>query len=155
MTFVDEPARIDLWLYSLLEADTTLRAALGASAGESHVFDTDIPEAYDYAQFVVIQQMSAIPMVCQNNQRPGTDCVYAVKVVGKSKRFTDLQPALDRIEALLKGTDVTATVLGANWRFQVVERDGLSLGIKDVERTPGGTVYRHKGKRWPITIYAA
>lgn len=140
------------WLYDTLEPDTALRTALG---GAGRVFDGMPPQGTSANpvpdRYVSFWHASGIPVVCQGPTRPGEDTVWGVKVVGRAKSFRSLTSALNRIEALLFGADVTV----GSVRLQVVERPGVSRTLRQEDLTPGGTIERHAGRFWPLSIYAA
>lgn len=148
-----ESSRLSAWLYSRLAADATLQTALG---GSGRIFDSDAPQqTTGYTppdKFLVFQELSGIPVACQGPSRPAMAFVVAVKVVGKALPFSALAAALDRVDALLFGVDVTATVSGASWRFVVNEMAPESRAFKYVERSTGGPVYRHAGRQWPVLM---
>lgn len=148
MTTFWEPARLANWLYDTLEPDTTLRSALG---GAGRIFDTDVPQGNTADMYVILQLLSGQPIVCLGPTRAGLDTIYLVKVVGKAKAFSVMAPALDRVEALLFGADVTT----GGWHFTHDERPGGSAVVAYAEPTVGGTVYRHAGRAWPFFVRAA
>lgn len=155
MTPVWEVGRLMDYLYDVLEPDATLRTALG---GAGRVYrsvpqaTTALPAAPKY---VTLTPLSQPPIVCLGPVRRGRDVTVSIRVWGKDRPFSNLTDALDRLEALLFGLDVQATIQGGAWRITHYEREDTGLAPDLEEVTPGGVVYRHSGHLWPFYIREA
>ena len=94
----------DQWLYETLIGDVSLSAIVG-----TRVYSDEAPPnaIFPYLQWNLI---SAVDIKGQSTFRIMANCLYVVKLVGKSTTYGSLMPASDRMHTLIdgKGGDTVA-----------------------------------------------
>ena len=133
-----ESVLADTWLYDTLSADVVLTAtAPGGVWADTAPVGTTEP-------FVTFTKVAGRDHKAIGSIRVWEDCLYDVKATKADTKYTDLDAAADRIDAVLH--DVAATVTGGRI-VQCTRESGLRLS-----EVTDGVSYRHLGGTYRLQV---
>lgn len=136
------------WIQATLDADATLQAALGTPA---RVYQDWAPQGVPTYPYVLIRNVSAIPLMALGAQDVYTNCLFDVFVVSKDNSRTSMKPIANRIDAVLnRAAGVTAD--GKVFFCSKAEMAEIALGDPPVQGQ--GARIQNLGRTWRLIVGA-
>lgn len=134
----DETYYVDQWLYQTLASDATLTGLVGTR----FFSDEATSEGFPYVMWTFL---SGVDVFGQGPFRIMLNCLYTVKIVGKTRSYGDVKPGADRIDTLInaKGGDT----LAGDHIFSCVREEAFRQS-----ELSSGVSYRHLGGIYRILV---
>ncbi len=137
------------WLQATLKADPVLQAsALGV---DPRVYQDWAPEGIPIYPFVLIRNVTAIPLMALGAQDVYTNCLFDVFVVNRDNSRLSMKPIANRLDVVLNRARGTTTD-GVVWFCH--KADMGEIAQPDPPSPGGGARIQNLGRTWRLYVQA-